>query len=67
MAMSRDLAGTSFTTAPSMRTVPDVIGSSPRSSGAPWTCHSPRAEQHHELAVRDRKVEVTDGGLAAAS
>ena len=24
-----------------------------------------RAEQHHELAVRDREVEVPDGGLAA--
>jgi hypothetical protein len=54
------LGSTWFTTLPAIAISPSVIVSSPRSSAAAWTCRSPRADDHDELAVGDLHVHAVD-------
>ena len=61
MAMSRALGARSFTTVPSIATVPAVISSSPAIMRSSVDLPQPgRADQHDELAVVDREVDVAE-------
>ena len=59
--MSRSFAGTSLTTRPSIASSPDEIASRPAIMRKRRRLAAARgAEQHHELAVRDREADVVD-------